>query len=51
MGWLDGFERAPRQTFITHGEPAAADALWRRIEEQKHWRRRVPDDLETAELT
>jgi metallo-beta-lactamase family protein len=33
MGWLDGFETPPRQTFITHGEPIAADALRHRIEE------------------
>ena len=26
IGWLRSFKAAPRQTFITHGEPAAADA-------------------------
>ena len=51
MDWLGGFERAPRQTFIVHGEPSAADALRHRIEEQKRWSCRVPDYLETANLT
>ena len=50
LDWLGRFEAAPRQTFITHGEPAAADALRRRIEEKLHWRCRVPDYLESATL-
>ena len=50
MGWLGGFESPPQQTFITHGEPVAADALRHRIEEQKGWRCRVPDYLETVDL-
>jgi metallo-beta-lactamase family protein len=50
LDWLDNFQAPPRQTFITHGEPTAADALRHRIEEQKHWCCRVPDYLETAEL-
>lgn len=50
MGWLDGFETPPRQTFITHGEPIAADALRHRIEETKHWRCLVPDYLQTIDL-
>jgi metallo-beta-lactamase family protein len=27
LAWLGGFESAPKTTFITHGEPVAADAL------------------------
>jgi len=50
MDWLGGFDTAPRQTFITHGEPVAADALRHRIEEQKHWSCLVPDYLETVDL-
>ncbi len=50
MAWLGGFTSAPKQTFITHGEPVAADALRHRIEEHKRWRCRVPDYLETVEL-
>ncbi|KYC29030.1 Beta-lactamase domain protein [Sterolibacterium denitrificans] len=51
LRWLDGFGQPPRRTFITHGEPIAADTLRRRIEEQKHWRCTVPDYREEYELT
>jgi metallo-beta-lactamase family protein len=50
LDWLKGFERAPRQTFITHGEPAAADALRHHVEESLGWSCRVPDYLESANL-
>ncbi len=51
LRWLQGFEAPPRQTFITHGEPAAADALRLRIEEQLRWRCTVPAHGEQADLT
>jgi metallo-beta-lactamase family protein len=51
MTWLRGFERPPRQTFITHGEPAAADALRHRIEEELRWQCSVPDYRDEVELT
>ncbi len=47
---LRGFERAPRMTFITHGEPTASDVLRRRIEEELGWTCKVPEHLEKAEL-
>jgi len=50
LAWLRGFEQPPRETFITHGEPAAADALRRGIEEALGWNCRVPDYLEAVEL-
>jgi metallo-beta-lactamase family protein len=50
LGWLAHFESAPRQTFITHGEPVAADALRRHIEERLRWRCTVPDYLEQVGL-
>jgi metallo-beta-lactamase family protein len=37
MRWLKGFKATPRTTFITHGEPAASDALRHRIEEELGW--------------
>jgi metallo-beta-lactamase family protein len=43
MAWLRNFAEAPRLTFITHGEPAAADALRLRIETELGWRVVVPD--------
>jgi metallo-beta-lactamase family protein len=33
---------APVRTFVTHGEPAAADALRRRIADTLHWSCEVP---------
>lgn len=50
LQWLGKMTAAPERTFITHGEPAAADALRRRITEQLHWRCEVPSYLETVEL-
>jgi metallo-beta-lactamase family protein len=48
--WLRGFSAAPRQTFVTHGEPAAADAMRQRIERELHWSCRVPYYLESVPL-
>jgi metallo-beta-lactamase family protein len=50
LGWLRRFERPPELTFITHGEPAAADTLRRRIEQELHWAARVPAYRDEAEL-
>ncbi|CAB3659123.1 MBL fold metallo-hydrolase RNA specificity domain-containing protein [Trinickia soli] len=50
LRWLSSITTAPARTFVTHGEPAAADALRRRIEEQLHWPCEVPTYLEAAEL-
>lgn len=50
LDWLGGFEKAPKKTFITHGEPVAADAMRLHIEEKLHWQVVVPDYLETVSL-
>lgn len=50
MAWLRQFERPPKTTFITHGEPAAADTLRRRISEELGWTCSVPDYRDEAEL-
>lgn len=50
LGWLKGFTRPPRRTFITHGEPEAADALRRRIEEELRWPCVIPEYLERQTL-
>ncbi len=42
MAWLGGFQSAPRQVFVTHGEPEAAEALRARIERELGWRASVP---------
>jgi len=41
--WLKTLDSQPRRTFITHGEPAAADALRLRLSEQLGWDCAVPD--------
>lgn len=48
--WLKGFESPPKQVFITHGEPAAAEALKAKIEEAFGWNVVVPHYLETFDL-
>ena len=48
--WLRGFAAAPTQTFITHGEPVAADAMRQRIERELRWPCLVPDYLESVSL-
>ena len=50
LGWLKGFRRAPRQTWVTHGEPLAAGSLRDAIEERLGWRAGVPGAGELAEL-
>jgi metallo-beta-lactamase family protein len=50
LAWLDGLASSPRRVFLTHGEPAAADALRRRIEERFGWAVEIPDYLERVTL-
>jgi metallo-beta-lactamase family protein len=50
LRWLGGFKTPPRMTFITHGEPAASDALRLRIEEELKWPCLVPDQGQKVEL-
>lgn len=50
LSWLRSIPQPPQRTFVTHGEPAAADAMRRHIEETFHWRCEVPLYLESVEL-
>ncbi|HEX4984635.1 MAG TPA: MBL fold metallo-hydrolase [Burkholderiales bacterium] len=50
MQWISGIGQPPRQTFLTHGEPVAADALRHRIEESLHWRCRVAEYRDVCNL-
>ena len=43
MRWLRGLKKVPQTAFVTHGEPDAADALRRRIEEELGWECQVPE--------
>ena len=51
LRWLSAFSKAPRATFITHGEPSESDALRRRIGEKFGWNCTVPDFAQTEKLS
>jgi metallo-beta-lactamase family protein len=51
INWLGCMETPPKKTFITHGEPVAADAMRLHIEDQLHWSVEVPEYLEKMTLT
>jgi metallo-beta-lactamase family protein len=48
--WMRGFSKPPQRTFITHGEPAAADAMRLRIERELHWPCEVPYYTQSVDL-
>jgi len=51
LAWLRNLRTPPKKTFITHGEPDAADGLRHRIEEELGWHCVVPEYRDTVELT
>jgi len=50
IAWLRGSELAPKRVFVTHGEPAAADSLRRRLCEAFAWNVVAPDYGQMVEL-
>ncbi len=50
VAWLKNLAKPPKTTFITHGEPAASDALRLRIEEELGWTCCVPEQCEEVSL-
>jgi len=50
LAWLGQLRRAPRQVFVTHGEPAAADSLRQAIEEQCRWPACAPEYLQESAI-
>jgi metallo-beta-lactamase family protein len=42
LHWLEGMPSAPRRTFLTHGEPPAANAMANHIKERFGWTVEVP---------
>ncbi len=50
LGWLGGFTAPPRATFVTHGEPVAADTLRRRIQTELGWACTVPEQGQSEVL-
>ncbi|HKY23191.1 MAG TPA: MBL fold metallo-hydrolase [Vicinamibacterales bacterium] len=51
LRWLGGFSRAPKMTYLVHGEPAPMDALKETIQSRLHWNVRTPNHLEQVELS
>jgi metallo-beta-lactamase family protein len=43
IAWLRRMPAAPRQVFVTHGEPSASDALRQRIQTELGWAAAVPE--------
>lgn len=50
LTWLKGFQKAPKITFVTHGEPETAKTFAQTIEQQFGWKTIVPEYLETVSL-
>ena len=42
LRWLGSFKKAPRKTFVIHGEPAASEALAALLREKVKWSTEVP---------
>lgn len=50
LRWLAGFTKAPRRTFVVHGEPGARDAFSGDITKRFGWDVALPKYLEKVEL-
>lgn len=51
LRWLGGFTRAPRTTYLVHGEPEAARAMAQAITARYGWAVRIPQDGEQVSIT
>lgn len=50
IAWMRNLSAPPRQTFVTHGEPSASDALRQRIERELGWEALVPEHRQAIDL-
>jgi metallo-beta-lactamase family protein len=50
LRWLTGLQAPPKQTWLTHGEPEAAQSLQAAIKEKFQWNVNVARYLESVEL-
>ena len=50
LAWLMGFNRAPKETFLVHGEPDASAALAEKIRKQFGWKVSIPAFGDSFEL-
>lgn len=50
LRWLGGLPAPPKQTYLTHGEPQAAQSLQASIQEKLKWKAAVARYLDTVDL-
>jgi metallo-beta-lactamase family protein len=50
LRWLSGFPTPPKQTYLVHGEPAAAGTLQQLIKSRMNWRVDVAQYQQTVDL-
>ena len=50
IDWMRSAPTPPKMTFITHGEPLAADLLRFRVQDELRWPVKVPRDGQTVDL-
>jgi metallo-beta-lactamase family protein len=50
MRWMTGLQVPPKQVYLTHGEPAAAQSLQEAITEKFRWKAAVARYLDTVEF-
>src|SRR5271157_1493133 len=50
LRWLSGLPAPPKQTYLTHGEPQAAQALQAAIQDKFKWKAAVARYLDTVDL-
>ncbi|HEV3374212.1 MAG TPA: MBL fold metallo-hydrolase [Candidatus Acidoferrum sp.] len=50
LRWLMALPAPPKQTYLTHGEPAAAQSLQQAIQEKFHWQAAVAKYMDTVDL-
>jgi metallo-beta-lactamase family protein len=50
MRWMTGLQAPPRQVYLTHGEPEAAQSLQQAITSQFRWQAAVARYLDTVEI-
>ena len=51
LRWLAGLQVQPKQVYLTHGEPVAAQALQQSISEKFRWKAAVARYLDTVEIS
>ncbi|HWW18183.1 MAG TPA: MBL fold metallo-hydrolase [Candidatus Saccharimonadales bacterium] len=51
LRWLTALPAPPKQTYLTHGEPSAAQSLQSSIREKFQWKASVARYLDTVDLT